>query len=146
MVRVALETAVVQRTVKPDAISKQVVTFITEHINSVVELEALLLLHGDRNRSWSASGIARELRIDRSWPQTELQGLCDKGILSCEGGADPVYRYAPKDPGMDAVVGDLAAAYADRRVTIIGLIFSKPAEKLKTFADAFRIRKEQKDE
>jgi hypothetical protein len=46
---------------------------------------------------------------------------------------------------MDAVIGEVANAYASHRVTIIGLIFSKPTSTLKTFADAFRIRKEPND-
>ena len=37
----------------------------------------------------------------------------------------------------------MATAYASHRVSIIGLIFSKPTSNLKTFADAFRIRKDK---
>jgi len=36
-------------------------------------------------------------------------------------------------------------SYADRRVTVIGLIFSKPVDKIRSFADAFRIRKDRSD-
>jgi hypothetical protein len=128
--------------VKPESLPKSISTFIAEHINSVVELEALLLLYAHRERSWSASEIAAELRIDRAWPQRELVALCSKGILQCVPGSDPSYRFAPKAPNMESVVGELAAAYADRRVTIIRLIFSKPVDKLKTFGDAFRIRRD----
>lgn len=125
-----------------EPIPKSVAAFIADYIESLVELEALLLLFTHRDRVWTSSEIARELRIDRSWPQSELQGLCTRGILRCTPGAETTYQFAPRDPAMEQVVAHLAAAYADRRVTIIGLIFSKPVDKLKTFADAFRIRKD----
>ena len=120
--------------------------FVSEHIHSLVELEALLLLFNHRDRAWSASDIARELRIARSSPQRELDGLCARGIVQCTGGNDPVYRFTPGNSQIEATIAQLATVYPERRVSIIGLIFSKPADKLKTFADAFRIRKDQKDE
>ena len=128
-----------------ETITREIASFLADHIDSVVELEALLLLYSNPEKSWTASEIARELRIDPSWPRTELQRLCARNVLSCAPGNEPVYRYAPRDPAIDQAVGALAKAYEDRRVTIIGLIFSKPVDKLKTFADAFRIRKEQTD-
>jgi hypothetical protein len=42
-------------------------------------------------------------------------------------------------------VNDLARAYAERRVNVIALIFSKPATSLRHFADAFRLRKDRSD-
>lgn len=123
-------------------IPKEVLAFLADHISSVVELEALLLLHGTAGRAWTAGEIARELRIDAAWPATQLQGLCDKGILSCGTGSEAVYTFDPKVAGVRATVDALAHAYADRRVTIIGLIFSKPVDKLKSFSDAFRLRKD----
>jgi hypothetical protein len=46
---------------------------------------------------------------------------------------------------LDGTVGLLATAYARRHVAVISLIHSKPLEKAKSFADAFRLRKEKKD-
>ena len=39
----------------------------------------------------------------------------------------------------------LAACYVDRRVTIIGLIYGRPNDPIRQFADAFRIRREDPD-
>jgi hypothetical protein len=127
--------------VTAEPIPKHVVTFVHEHINSVVELEALLLLYQTRPRTWTASEIARELRIDASWPQTELQQLCRAGIIRCTPANDPTYEFAG-NADIENIVGDLSATYTDRRVSVIGLIFSKPLDKLKSFGDAFRIRKD----
>jgi hypothetical protein len=46
-------------------------------------------------------------------------------------------------PALDAAVAQLAKDYAERRVSVITLIFSKPVDKLRTFADAFRLRKDK---
>jgi hypothetical protein len=39
----------------------------------------------------------------------------------------------------DQAVATLAGAYKDRPITIISLIYSRPAEKMRILADAFRI-------
>jgi hypothetical protein len=128
--------------VAQNEIPKEVLAFLADHISSVVELEALLLLHGTAGRTWTAGEIARELRIDAAWPATQLQGLCAKGIIACATGSQAVYTFDPKRAEVRSTVDALARAYADRRVTVIGLIFSKPVDKLKRFSDAFRIRKD----
>lgn len=124
-------------------IPQEVQAFIADHIESVVQLEVLLLLHAAPQRVFSAAEIGRELRIDAAWAAQQLVNLCSRGVLTCTGTTDPVYRYGPRTPEMDRAVADLAQAYADRRVTVIGLIFSKPVDKIRTFADAFRLRKDK---
>jgi hypothetical protein len=119
--------------------------FVTEHIDSVLQLELLLQLRADPQRRWAAAGLASELRIDAAWAARELDDLCRRGLLKCDPSAPPEYRYAPA-PELDRTVTDLADAYATRRVTVIGLIFSKPIDKLRSFADAFRIRQDDDPE
>jgi hypothetical protein len=124
-------------------VSPEVRRFLAEHVESVLELEGLLLLAADAGRSWTAAGVARELRVDAAWAGPQLSRLCERGVLHCEQGPDPAYRFAPRGPEIDQVVRELADAYATRRVTVISLIFAKPIDKLKSFADAFRIRREE---
>jgi hypothetical protein len=129
-----------------DGISPQVRAFITEHVESVMQLELLLLLAGRRDRAWDSTDVAKELRIDPAWVDGQLRAMAAKGMFVAAAGAPPTqFRYAPKTPDVDRTVADLARAYADRRVTVIGLIFSKPADTLRTFADAFRLRKDRPD-
>ena len=87
--------------------------------------------------------MARELRVDAAWAGPQLSRLCDRGVLHCEQGADATYRFAPRVPEVEQAVRELADAYAARHVTVISLIFAKPIDKLKSFADAFRIRREE---
>jgi hypothetical protein len=42
---------------------------------------------------------------------------------------------------MEAAVDGLAESYAKYRVAVIALIFSKPSERVRTFSEAFRLRR-----
>ncbi|MFY0563258.1 hypothetical protein ACN28E_05395 [Archangium lansingense] len=118
--------------------------FITDHIDSVEQLEILLLLHQHPERSWTAESVARELRISALSADDRLKDMARSGILAKVQGSEVEYRYAPSQQLGDVVAG-LATAYAERRVTVINLIFSKPIDKIRTFADAFRLRRDDDD-
>jgi len=125
-----------------DSLPQPVRQLITERIDSVVQLEVLLLLARDAARVWSAHDVSQTLRIDENWAAGELSTLSGRalaGATAVEGGA-AAYRYAPGSADLDAAVQALAKSYADRRVAVVAFIFSKPLDKIQTFADAFRIR------
>lgn len=128
-----------------EGIPQEVRAFIADHIDSVLQLELLLLLHAKRDRDFDAAEVMEEMRIDLTWAATQLDFFCARGILSCTDAAPRRYRYAPRSAEMDAAVAKLDQTYADRRVSVISLIFSKPTDKLRSFADAFRVRKEKND-
>ena len=128
-----------------DAIPDEVKAFIAAHVESVLQLELLLLLHAQAPRPRTADELARELRIDAAWASAQLASLASAGVLAATGDDPPAYRYEPRTSQLDEAVRGLAREYAARRVTIIGLIFSKPIDKIRSFADAFRFRKEKGD-
>jgi len=119
--------------------SNELRQFIREHIASVAQLEALLLLRSTR-AEWTAAAIARELRIDHAAAAEQLRELSDRGLAE-RIDVPERFRYAPSQPEIDALVAQLESTYEDRRVTIIGIIYSGPAPRVQKFADAFRIRK-----
>ena len=131
-----------------DQIPKQVRSFIADRIDSVVQLEVLLLLFAQPQRQFTAADIGRELRINVAWAEGQLRVLCDRELLACTPPPAATYHYAPRTPELDQAVRGLAAAYADYRVTVTSLIFAKPerpADPIRSFADAFRIRREDRD-
>lgn len=131
-------------------ISEAVRAFLHGHVDSVIVLEVLLLLHGSPGRHWTDDEVARELRVTPSWVSGMLRGLHEQGVLGRR--AEPAaYRFEPSDHRHIAALAELAEAYATRRVTITQMIFTKapptpPPAALRSFADAFRIRREAKDE
>lgn len=126
--------------VASEGIPSNVAEFLAEHIDSVVQLEALLLLQSRPEARCSAADIARELRIDPTWTAAAMSKLAGAGILEMAEGS---FRYAPRSELMHQTILSLAHEYSERRVSIIGLIFSRPPESIRKFTDAFRFRKEE---
>ena len=120
-------------------ISDQVREFLNDHISSVAQLEALLLLQTNSRQGWTSAEIARELRTEAPGTEKQLELLLAGKLLRREG---ETYFYSPASEQLHATVIALAQAYLVRRVTIISLIFAKPSDSLRAFSEAFRLRKE----
>ena len=118
-------------------ISDPVRQFIARHIVSIEQLEILLLLREQRARAWSPAEVNDRIQSSLPSVSDRLEDLVRRGLLRRD---DDRFRYdAPAD--QDAIIAELAAEYRDRRYTVIDLIFSKGSDKLKVFADAFRVKK-----
>jgi hypothetical protein len=126
-----------------DEISEEVRRFIAAHLVAVEQLEVLLLLHRFR-RPWSAEEVHAELRTSPSSASERLEDLTRRQLLRPDG-QPPRYLFSPTDPAHEATVAALANAYAERRYTVIELIFAKPVDRLRVYADAFRIKNGEDD-
>ncbi|MFL5345254.1 MAG: hypothetical protein ACJ8AT_10695 [Hyalangium sp.] len=126
-------------------IPPRVQRFIAAHIDSIEKLEVLLLLRARPDREWSAREVSQELRITESSATARLEDLTARRLLGKAAGSAPVYRYAPASADDDQDVGELQATYSTRRVSVISFIFSKPLDKVRGFAEAFRLKRD-KDE
>jgi hypothetical protein len=120
-----------------------VVDFLARHIDSVEQLETLLLLHREPERGWSATEAARALysrpeSVGRRLAVLHLQGL----LRVSDDEPEPCFHYAPNTSEAHAAVGRLADAYRERRTRVVTLIASRPMDNVRAFADAFRIRKD----
>lgn len=119
-------------------ITPELKRFIGEHINSVEQLEVLLLLERDRSRAWTAVEVSQQLASNPLSVETRLLDLSARGlVVATESGGVLQYR---RTAAHDADVAALARAYAGRRTSVITLIFSKPIDSVRTLADAFRFR------
>lgn len=123
----------------PDDIKR----FVGERIPSVEVLEILLLVFADPQEEWSALEVSRKLCTSVNSARSRLQELeAAKVLLSIN--TEPVkYRFHRENAPMFSLVGELERIYKERRVSVISLIYSKPAEPLRAFSDAFRLRKDE---
>lgn len=124
------------------AIPENVQRFIARHINSIEQLEVLLLLHAQPQRFWTAEEVANELRIDASSAKDRLQNLHQLNLLSPSSDSASSYQYAPSPHQVGQIIDELANVYAIRRVSVIQFIFSQPIDRIRVFADAFRLKKD----
>jgi hypothetical protein len=129
--------------VTAQGLPEDVKKFITEHINSLEQLEVLLLLHNRQDKEWTAQDVSQELRLSPTSVATRLADLQTRGLLTVTESSNPLYRYHPQKPDFEPTVNSLAELYPDYRFTVINLIFSKPLDKIQTFADAFKFREDK---
>lgn len=122
-------------------IPRDVRTLITDHLTSVAQLEILLLLHRSPDNRFRATEVAEQLRIDPGWAADELSGLADAGLLKRDADSE-VFQFEPATAEKRAAVDGLAKAFSTHRVSVITLLFSTPSEGIGSFADAFKIRKD----
>jgi hypothetical protein len=128
--------------VTDSALPPRVQRFLQTHIESIEKLEVLLLLRQQPARAWTAAGVAQELRIMEASAQGRLEDLSGRGLLAYEG--TDRFRYEPHSSDAQAV-NELAATYALRRVSVVSFIFAQPADRLKSFANAFRLKRDNND-
>jgi DNA-binding MarR family transcriptional regulator len=116
--------------------------FLAQHVESLAQLEALLLLHREPQRRWSPADLARALYISADMCAGIIADL-ERRRLVVRGPDDDLYQFHAADPETARLVDQLAEYYRDRRVAVITEIYSKPTKKVQTFADAFRLRREE---
>jgi hypothetical protein len=119
-------------------LTESVRDFIANHIDSVAELEALLLIRRYPQSSWSAAALAERLYIPEEQAGEAAERLHLLGLAVAKGGT---YRYGPSTPELDEAVGRVAEAYSKYLIPVTNLIHSKPQSRVQQFAEAFRLRK-----
>ena len=113
--------------------------FILRYIDSVGQLEALLLLRANPSKDWKAEAIANRLYISREEAQELLNRLCANALLAC---SDDLYRYGDPPEALRTMIDRLVEAYARHLIPVTSIIHSKPP-RIHRFADAFKFRKGQ---
>lgn len=125
-----------------DAFPADVRAFIAEHISSIAELEMLLLLRSDPAKNWDVAEISKALYATPEMAAGQLSSLQNRGLLVASEEPENRYRYQPGSPELEGMVNRLAELYRDRRVSVITVLYSEPVNKVQTFADAFKLRKD----
>lgn len=117
--------------------------FLRQYIDSVEQLEVLLLLRAS-GQEWTAEGVTRELATSLDSATARLDSLARSRLLATsDSGGQRLYRYDPAAQ-LVAAVDELAEVYPKRRVAVITFIFSEPDESLRHFSNAFRLRRKEK--
>ncbi len=107
-------------------ISPDVARLLVEGINSVTELELLLLLRREAGRVWTPETVARTLYIDVTVAAEMLQRLTVRGCVARRGAA---FQYGPAPSAVRKLVTELERAYSTHRVTVISLIYDAAARR-----------------
>ena len=118
------------------AFPSDVESFIAYCIDSVEQVDVLLLLASQPGMEWTIDDLSRDLRSSRRSVALRLSSLVGHGLVARDGMS---FRYAAS-PEDDALVKRLANVYEERRTAVIERIFKERPDPMRSFADAFRIR------
>ena len=121
----------------PDALR----AFIRDHIPDVDAAELLLKLAREPGREHAVSTLLQELQptaISEATARRHLSSFQERGLVESAG---ELYQYSPASAEVDACVQALMRVYNKRPVTLVRVIYALRDEKIRSFADAFRIIK-----
>jgi predicted transcriptional regulator len=113
--------------------------FLAGHIESVEELDVLLLLYQYRDRSWTEAEVDARIRSSESSIQKRLRHLVQVGLVAVTE-MPRAYLYRPVTIEMDSIVASLAEVYKDFHRTVIQIIYEHRADPLRSFAKAFELK------
>jgi len=113
--------------------------FILRYIDSVAQLEALLLLQLEKEAAWTAAKLSKRLYISETEAFVILTRLTSDGFASEDEGR---FSFGPKTEEKKQLLGQLATAYGTRLIPITNLIHSK-SPRIREFSDAFKFRKDR---
>jgi hypothetical protein len=134
----------------PDNLSKpeetlrteRVDRFISEYIDTVPHLEALLLVWKKRQKSWSIDDMAAQLYVPVEHAGKILRDLSSRGFLLEVDSPAARFQYASSEE-QDARIAEVEMIYRRDLIRISRMIHAKAPSALRAFARAFRFTKEK---
>lgn len=110
---------------RPNSLPVELLRFINSHIQSVEQLEILCLLVEHPSRTWGVEEVLGQIQSTRKSVLASLQHLANHQLLT--GDPQSGFRFQSGAAELAEWACRLAEAYRQRRVTVIGSIYQKPA-------------------
>jgi DNA-binding IclR family transcriptional regulator len=118
-----------------------VLDFVSKRIDSVTELEALLIMCAEESRVWSVDEIAARIYVAKPSAAAVLHALeRHRLVVADEAGAQ--FRFSPASEEERQAVLQTAIAYRVHLIPITTLIHKKASGSVQEFARAFSLKKE----
>jgi hypothetical protein len=114
--------------------------FVQVQLPSVDAAELLLVVLNEPDVAWQAKAAVE--RLPAGVNLTEADAAKHLQAFQAAGLLDSTLRYRPATPELGGFVETLAKAYEERPVTLIRLIYALRDRKIRSFADAFKLRRD----
>ena len=98
------------------------------------------MLFSNPGKEWSADSVSKESRSNMTAATQQLESLARNGLLKSTD--SKTYIFQPTQIENTELVKRLFDIYHDAPVAVVTCIYEKPTDKLKGFADAFKIKKD----
>ena len=126
----------------PSEISAAVLSFIDERIDSVPQLETLLMMKDEPQRAWTVDDVAARTYVPLAEAARVLEALHRRALISpVETGGG--FSFKPGDGHHRELVDEVARTYRANLTRIATIIHDKPPASLKEFARAFDMKKDR---
>jgi hypothetical protein len=117
--------------------------FILENIDSVPQLEALVLLWNSRPVAWSCEELASRLYLPAEKVSNLIQDLVRLQLIMKLDSSPQKYSYFAVSDEQNEMMRMVDSAYRRDLVRISTMIHSKTSPGVREFARAFRFKKER---
>jgi len=123
----------------PAEIPAEVLDFLSRFIDSIPELEALLLMSEHAHSPWNETAVAARIYVSPASARSILEALQRRRLVSAspEG-----FRFDPADESQRALVTQLAVTYRSNLVSVANFIHRKASASVMEFARAFDLKKD----
>ena len=125
------------------SISAELRGFLTDHVRTYEQLEILLLMATDADRSWTARSMSEALKIPYDLAVESLQALAEKSVLQASPTSEIVFRISSAEAQRH--IRSLAEVYSENRLPVMQLLNENALRRMRTdavraFSSAFLIR------
>ena len=125
-------------------LSQSVQKFLLQHIQSVEDLDVLMLVRSAPKKDWNASDVSESLSMDPISASNRLMGLYLQGLLTHPVGEGKLYRYRYQPHRtLEKLANELAACYDRYRTEVCDYVSQNQRGQMLAFAGAFRLSKEK---
>ena len=121
----------------PGELPATVEQFVLRHVRSLEHLDALVAIHREPARWWTAEALADSVGTSVGTAERILEDLCSANLLSVKVCSTVVYQLSPGSPALQRIVLELLDAFRTARVRVYSLITSPASSAVRDFADAF---------
>ena len=126
----------------PAEIPAAVLGFIDECIDSVPQLETLLMMKDEPRRAWTVDTVAARTYIPLAEAARVLEALQRRALIA-PAATGAGFSYQPGDAHHRELIDEVARTYRANLTRIATIIHEKPPASLKEFARAFDMKKDR---
>jgi hypothetical protein len=116
--------------------------FLEENIDTVPQLETLLMMYETPNRGWLVADVASRNYISEPRASETLHALQRRSLVISDE-SPPRFRFNPASEDVRTLVAELSVCYQRKLSAVTELIHAKPSASIKEFARAFDLKKDR---
>ena len=116
--------------------------FLDVNIDSIPQLEILLLLHEHRGRVWTEEEIGTRIYLTVAQVSPLVRALVARGLVVATPGTEGGYAYL-ESPGLREGVERVALGYRTHLIGLTRHVHAKASRPVLDFARAFDLKKDR---